>query len=187
VEMPGRPAMRAARDRPQQRRAIGEKRVIALGEVAACRRELIELAELTLGESAVDVAEPVIEAQRGHLVIPGIDLGIPGGALETCFLVGELRGVAIDAVIAEHSETPRQIGLVGERRAAFAGGDVLDRMEGENRDVAIGAAADRGPALVVPLIARAERVAGILDDGDAFMTGAGSDRLEIGTLPGEID
>ena len=74
-----------------------------------------------------------------------------------------------------------------QRRPAFAGGDVLDRMERENRDVAIGAAADRGPAIVVALIARAERVAGILDDGEAFVTRASGDGFEIGALPGEID
>ncbi len=151
------------------------------------RCEMLELAELIDGEGAVDVAQTVIEAERGHFVIPGIDLRIAGGALEAGFLIGEIGGLAIDAVIAEHGEAPGEIGLARQRRAAFAGGDVLHRMKGEDRDIAVGAAADRGPAAIVPLIARAERMTGIFDDGEAFMARTGGDGFEIGALPGEID
>ena len=52
-----------------------------------------------------------------------------------------------------------KFGVVGQRGAAFAGGDDLDRMETEDGDVAVAAVADRGAEIFA-----ADGVRGVLDD-----------------------
>ena len=52
-------------------------------------------------------------------------------------------GITRDAVTPEQTHLMRQVRVVGHRHAAFCGGDDLDRMKAEHRDVAEAAIAHR--------------------------------------------
>ena len=71
------------------------------------------------------------------------------------------------------------LGIVRDRHAAFAGGQMLDRMKGEAGNIGQGA----GRAA---LVGGAGRMAGIGDDPDAARLGQRAERIIIGGLAGII-
>src|SRR5256885_689924 len=81
------------------------------------------------------------------------------------------------------SEAPQTFGerlVVGGHHAALAGRHVLDRMQAEDREVA-----ERADRTI--LILGAERVGGILDDGEAAVSRLGLNRREITGLTRQVD
>src|SRR5262249_61389978 len=100
----------------------GEQLVVARGELLPALDEARELPQLREPERALDVAEPVVEAELDLLVEPGAALGA-------------LAMVARDAVVAERPQAPRQLGGVRRDGAALAGRDVLDGVEAERGEV----------------------------------------------------
>ena len=71
-------------------------------------------------------------------------------------------------------------------RTALSGGDGLDGMEREHGQVAVGAGADRDRGAVDVALDRADRVTGVLDDGEAVGARQLGDRGHVRALPGEV-
>ncbi len=137
---------------------VGEGLAVGGVDGAAPRDPLVELAQLAGAEGRQEVAEPVVEAHLGVLVVQH---RLPG-------LRGEVAG-PLD-----------QRGVVGDEHAAAAGGDDLVAVEREHRHEAEAA---RGPAVV----GGAEGLGGVLDQDHVVLGARGGDGVEVGHLPVEVD
>ena len=103
----------------------GEGAVIERGDLLARRDPAVQPRQLRQAQGALHVRQAVIVAQLGHV----IGMGAAGFARAM---------VAVDAVIAEAAHMGGHLRIVGHRHAAFAGGQMLDRMEGETGNIAPG-------------------------------------------------
>ncbi len=91
--------------------------------------------------------------------------------------------VALPAV-AQLPQPGREAGVVHEDRPAVAeGAEVLGRVEGKRADAALAGERPHRPALV----ARAVRLARVLEDGEAPLAGEGQDRAHVRGVAVEVD
>src|SRR5262249_58987494 len=114
VEMPRRLAVREC-DGCLDLRKPGERARVPRGDFPAPDDLVAETLELREPERRLEVAQPVIEAERGHLVAP----------ILTVLLL------ARDAVVAEHPDASRERRVVRGHDAALAGRHELDRVQAE--------------------------------------------------------
>src|SRR5262245_16230908 len=137
---------------------------VAAIERAPERGDLVELLETSEADGRLDVSHVVFVADLGEVVSPD--------AL--------LLADAIDP------EPPQALRLFLERliaeddHPAIARRQLLDRLEAEGRE--IGAFADR-----LAVVACAERLGGVLDDGDRMLGGDRADRLHVARQPAIVD
>jgi len=88
--------------------------------------------------------------------------------------------VAIDSMVAEKAEAPGEFVVVRCDHAAFAGRDVLDRVETEYRHV--GDTAD-----AAAFVQGTRSVAGVFDHGESVRLGKRHDFVEIGGMASVVD
>src|SRR5205807_10500490 len=108
----------------------GESRIIEIDDLPSAREEAIELCELRHAKRGLDVRHAIVEAQNLLLAEPRLDAPILSrvGADKSI-------GLTLDSVAAQKSKPMRQFGVVGDDRPTLPGGDLLDRMKGEDRHV----------------------------------------------------
>src|ERR1039458_2876887 len=95
---------------------------IAVGDLLPADKPPIQLLQLALTESALEVGDAAVVSEVAHLIGPP-------AALAALAMVGG------DAVISEAAHARIQLGAVGRDHAPFAGGDVLDRVKTEHRQI----------------------------------------------------
>ena len=133
--------------------------------------EPVELAQLAGPEGGLHLGHPVVEAQGLLFVPPGT-----GG-------VGQTGRVAGDTVRTQHQQPLIQTLVIGGDRPALAGGDGLDRVEGEDGRVGIATVPDPAAADIF----RADRVRRILDNADIAVRRHGLKGRHVGRQAGEMD
>ena len=129
----------------------GEQLVIALRHLVTQPEDAIELLELADTDGRPDVVDAVVVAEVGVIE--------PAAAVRA-----SLVAQALDHL-------PRVL-VVGRDHAAFARRHLLVRVEGPDGVLAV-------RAKVLTLVQRAERLAGVVDQGEAVLVG---DRLQLGQL-----
>ena len=156
------------RPRRELERQVAQRLVVVVGELGAARDPAVQAAELVDPHRRRDVVHGELEAGLGDLVGggPGRAVARPGRAAEP---VQREPAGALGGRLGGHDE-----GAALERR------DVLGRVEGERREVAV--RADR-PALP----AGADRVRRVLDDGDPVAVAERVDGVQVDREAGEVD
>ena len=134
---------------------------------SAPRQISFQLRELLKSQRAGDVGQSVIEAEQNHLVVP------------LAFTLA-FAGLAADSVIAKFSQSIGKSGIIGRDHSAFTRGQMFHGMKTENRHV-------RDASHAAAAILRAQRMAGIFDDGQPVAVGDLQQFIEIGGMPCVID
>ena len=140
---------------------VGERRVVAAGDLGAPSPERVEPRQLCNAECAGDVVQSVVEAELVNLLVPGAF----GGD-------GEPIGVAHESDEVELVGALRERWILGDECAALTGREILRREERERREV--GQIAD-GP----PLVRAPDGVRGIIEDERAHSCGRGGEPVVV--------
>jgi len=135
---------------------IGSRKFMTLLEPG---RQFFKLAGT---QGALNVRDAIIIPQLHHFIKPAAD-SFP------------LGGCGRNAVVAENAHVPRQGGVIRQAHAAFAGGDVLDRMKAEHGDVRQGSG-------LTALVLCAERMTGVGDQGKAVFVRNGAQTVPVAGL-----
>ncbi len=136
-----------------------EQRAVALRDRASCLEDGAELLELADADRGADVVDPVVETKSG--------------VLEPAPRVGA-------ALVTEASQqAPLALG-VRRDHPALARRDLLVRVEGEHRRRPL--RADR-----LTLVARAEGLAGVLDQRDPVCVADGAELVQLARVAVDVD
>src|ERR1019366_9043594 len=135
---------------------VGELLVVEVRDLFAACEDLGEAFHLADAESAGDLGETVVVAELGVL-----EPGVGGGA----------------ALIAEAAHVCGEFGAAGDDHAAFAGGDLLVGVEGEDGDVAKPA---DGTCAASGVDGSAEGFAGVFDERKVVALGDGYEDGHVG-------
>jgi hypothetical protein len=139
----------------------GEQGVVARHVLLAPALHLVEVLELAEADRGQHVAQVVLEAGRGDLVVPRAGVGVA------------LPGIAVHAVQREQVQPLRQRVVVGDHAATLAGGQVLGGVEREHGRIGEGA---HRPAVHCG----AQGVRGVLHEADAPRARQRAERREVG-------
>ena len=137
----------------------GEQLGVALGDLAASLEDAVEPLELADSERGRDVVEPVVEAEPAMLE--------PAAAVEA-------------ALVAERDEQLVLLGRRGRDRAALAGRDLLVRVEGPGREMAV--RAER-----LALVPGAEGLARVLDEREPVPVADRAQLVELAGVAEDVD
>ena len=137
----------------------GEQLGVAIGDLAAGLEDAVEPLELPDSERRRDVVEPVVEAEPAVLE--------PAAAVEP-------------ALVAKRDEQLVLLGRPGRDRAALARRDLLVRVEGPGREMAV--RAER-----LALVPGAERLARVLDEREPVPVADRAQLVELARVAEDVD
>src|SRR6516162_4988712 len=121
-KMPSRGTVRIA---PRQHKpTVGQETLIAFGESGAPCDIFIQPRELAQPKRSLDICHAIVPAELLNFIIPG--------ALGPCF---HARGIMRGAMAAKPRHPRGNIGIIGEGRSAFSGGDDFNRMKAEDSNI----------------------------------------------------
>ncbi len=143
----------------RRQRQAGEALQVAFGEGLAARVERVQALELDQREGGVEVGQVVFETGLDHF------------RLRLASMAQAVVGIDPEAVELEAADPFGEGTVVADEHRAFGAGQVLDRVEGKDRRAA---GAYRAPAVFA-----ADRVGGVLDQGDAVAPGDRAQAFEI--------
>ena len=151
----------------QEPRLTGQLRPVAVSQLGAPLQERLQPGELGEPECALQIRQPVVVPELHH-----------GGVLVASLVA--LAGLRLEPVVPEPPQARVQLATRRGHQAALAGGDVLDGMEAEGRQVGERA---HPPAPVLG----AERMRRVLDEREPAVAREGAERVEVSRLAGVVD
>ncbi len=157
-----------------------ERQIVEQHQLAPPARETLQLAQLAQSQRGLQLVHAIVEAELGLLVGPGVQLAI---RTQRKLGVDDQIEVLGHAVIRQPAHPRGAVGIGGGDHAALAGRQGLDRMEGEGRRLRMGAGAH---SLARGVVA-AQRMAGVLDDGEPGGPGCVRNLVHGADAAAEVD